>query len=464
MRAKFVTATIVGYTIVIALHVVGLLLVVRSLDDTADAGRMRLMAEEDRTTTTERLRASSELIVAAGRGYIISGDPSFLAKAEAAEQRFSEYLELLRSSERSDPLSGPLLDDIERAEREFQASHDRIVAIRDELHDQRELAERFEKELLPQRRSLAAALALFTAHAHERLERVYEQGEHEQDRRVRAVLGLSAVVLAFTVALAALFSFMSARMYRREQDVLRRAERAAAMRDEMLGVVAHDLRNLLGPIMMRASLLRRGTDRQQSETHAGAIEDVVRRMEFLIRGLLDVASLDAGKFSIAPGRVEVAALLEDTTTLFSGLAATKAVVLRSHLDGVDLAVHADRERVLQILANLVGNAIKFTPRAGTVAISAHAEDMSIRFSVCDEGPGISAEHLPHVFERFWKHEGAGPKGTGLGLFIAKSLVDAHGGRIWAESDAEHGSKFHFTLPRFQPPRGVQVSSGARAPT
>lgn len=231
---------------------------------------------------------------------------------------------------------------------------------------------------------------------------------------------------------------------RRENARLKHA--AVAMRDQVLGVVAHELRNLLGPIGMRAALVRTGASLEQAQTHGAAIEDVVRRMGSLVEGLLDVASLDAGKFAVVPARCEVQALLHDTNALFGGVAAAKSIALRLRVDDPALALCCDRERVLQILANLVGNALKFTPRKGLVDVSVHARDGSVRFAVSDQGPGISPEHLPRLFDRFWKDDATRVKGTGLGLFIAKSLVDAQGGRIWLESARGGGTTFYFTLP------------------
>jgi signal transduction histidine kinase len=213
----------------------------------------------------------------------------------------------------------------------------------------------------------------------------------------------------------------------------------------------------MAPVAMRAALVRKGVDVEDAKAHAAAIEDVVRRMETLMRGLLDVASMDAGKLSIAPRRCEVAGLLADVEVLFTAVAAKKGIALRANSGAPDLAVHADCDRVLQVLANLVGNALKFTRRNGTVEIHVGDVDGWACFEVRDEGRGIPPEHLSHVFDRFWKHDGANSRGTGLGLFIAKSLVEAHGGEIHAHSEIDRGTTFSFTLP-------LDVSPSARGPS
>jgi signal transduction histidine kinase len=142
-------------------------------------------------------------------------------------------------------------------------------------------------------------------------------------------------------------------------------------------------------------------------------------------------------------------LLRETTEMFATLATSKQVRLEQTVKTPGLAVEADHERVLQVFSNLVGNALKFTPQGGCVTIAA---DRKARWSVSlclDTGPGIAPEHLPRIFDRFWKKDTSGTKGDGLGLFIAKGIVDAHGGRIWVESRI--GARARPSTSRFRSP-------------
>jgi signal transduction histidine kinase len=149
---------------------------------------------------------------------------------------------------------------------------------------------------------------------------------------------------------------------------------------------------------------------------------------------------------VSPDRCSVDDLLKEITDRFGALAVSKHVTLdHSGLPGVNVC--ADRERVLQVLANLVGNALKFTPSGGRVEVAATNTSSGVCFSVSDTGSGIAPDHVPHVFDRFWKHEAGGKRGTGLGLFISKGIVEAHGGRLWVESEPGHGATFRFDLPR-----------------
>jgi signal transduction histidine kinase len=171
------------------------------------------------------------------------------------------------------------------------------------------------------------------------------------------------------------------------------------------------------------------------------------RANRLIRDLLDAARIEDGKLPIEPRRADPASLIRETVELLLPQAADKP--LRLEVDAPDdlPAVCADRDRTLQVLTNLVGNAVKFTPAGGRVVARAAADASSeVRFTITDTGPGLSADELSHLFDRYWQAKKTAKLGTGLGLVIAKGIVEAHGGRIWAESEPGRGSTFHFTLP------------------
>jgi len=168
----------------------------------------------------------------------------------------------------------------------------------------------------------------------------------------------------------------------------------------------------------------------------------------LCESLLDGASLDSGVLSLRRGPCQVAGLLEETAELFAPSAARSGIEIKVVPVSTSIVAHADRERVLQVLANLVGNAIKVQPSGGLVLLSAtRVEGAEARLSVEDRGPGIDKKDLPRLFERFWQGEVGGlTKGSGLGLHIARGIVEAHAGRIWVASEPGRGSTFHLTLP------------------
>ena len=227
------------------------------------------------------------------------------------------------------------------------------------------------------------------------------------------------------------------------------AQRANQARNEVLGVVSHDLRNPLSAIAMCARVLRE----TPPETEAGraelltTISESVETMNRLIQDLVDVASIERGQLSLerapaTPGRV-----VDRAVHMFDVEAATHGITL-SRAVSTDLPeLVVDESRLVQVLANLIRNAIKFTPDGGRISVGAEAADGVVRFSVADTGLGIDPSLHQRIFDRYWHAStGARKRGTGLGLSIAKGIVEAHGGRLTVESEVGVGSTFSFTLP------------------
>ncbi len=226
------------------------------------------------------------------------------------------------------------------------------------------------------------------------------------------------------------------------------AEAATRARDELTAIVSHDLRNPLGAVLMAAGVLRnlQGTD-PRSARNVEIIHRSAGQMNRLIGDLLDLATLEAGHLKIDVQPQNVSNLLGDAFEQFKPLVTAKGLRWNTR-PAPSGSVVCDRQRILQILSNLVGNATKFTPEGGSITLSADNVGEEVRFSVTDTGQGISAENLPHVFDRYWQAKNRGRVGgVGLGLAIVYGLVQAHGGRVWAESTVGVGTTFSFTLKR-----------------
>jgi signal transduction histidine kinase len=239
---------------------------------------------------------------------------------------------------------------------------------------------------------------------------------------------------------------------------------AVRAREEVLAIVSHDLRNPLNAITLATQLLEMspaigGEDREQLETIAIS----AKRMKRLIEDLLDVTRLEGGKqLPIDPARVEVDSLMTEAQELFKAQAADSSITLQCIAgDGVP-PVYADRHRIMQVLSNLIGNAMKFTPAGGLVTCTAEAQGDTVLFSVGDTGPGIPAEHLDDIFNPYWQAKRTARMGAGLGLPIAKGIVESHGGRIWVESEPGVGTKFSFTLPVYREEVAAAVSDSSAA--
>ena len=218
--------------------------------------------------------------------------------------------------------------------------------------------------------------------------------------------------------------------------------------NEVLAVVSHDLRNPLNIISAGASLLDGG---QHSEHERAEILRIIKsasdRMERLLADLLALARLDGGQsLPVSPAPLDLGPLLEEVRGAFAYAAQRNRRRLECRMTGTLPSVQADRDRIHQGLSNRVGNALKFTPTGGTVTIEAEAVPGEVRCSVRDTGPGLTEEEMDRLFDPFWQAEKTARLGFGLGLKIAKCIVEAHGGSLSVESAPGAGSTFSFTLP------------------
>jgi len=187
-------------------------------------------------------------------------------------------------------------------------------------------------------------------------------------------------------------------------------------------------------------------ERVQERRQVEIVRRAADRMNRMIQDLLDVKRMESGRLAIDAKPESAIGLINDTIDMLRPLAAGSTIRLEANIEEELPAVLADSARIQQVLSNLVGNAVKFTPRNGRISITAEKTDGAVRFGVIDTGPGIPAEQLPHIFGRFWQAKPADRRGIGLGLAIAKGIVEAHGGNIWVESHVGLGSTFYFTLP------------------
>lgn len=244
----------------------------------------------------------------------------------------------------------------------------------------------------------------------------------------------------------AAIAFDNVRLYGEAQEALR-------AREDLLAIVSHDLRNPLGVVLASSALLLKSSLPPEREERARrqveAIQRAGNRMNRLIRDLLDFASIQAGHLSVSTRPQAVGDMVAEVLETLEPLAAAKSQRLHADVPP-GMEMRCDHDRVIQLFSNVVGNAIKFTPDAGEIRITASVDPEDgrrVRFAVTDTGPGIPADELPHVFDRYYQARRKNRDGIGLGLTIARGIVEAHGGRIWVESQGEEGkgSTFLFTL-------------------
>lgn len=223
----------------------------------------------------------------------------------------------------------------------------------------------------------------------------------------------------------------------------RERDEAVRRRDELLEVVSHELKNPLSSVQMSAEvLLDKLSPDDKLRKPAGVVMRSADRMAALVQNLLDLAAIDADRLTVDIRAEDLAALAEETVEMLRPLAADRAQTLALELPPQRTQVACDRERMVQILGNLVGNAIKYAPRSATITVTVGATTLTVR----DTGPGIAREHLPRIFDRYWRAEQSTRTNQGLGLFITKRLVEAQGGTLTVESEPGNGATFRVTLP------------------
>jgi signal transduction histidine kinase len=263
--------------------------------------------------------------------------------------------------------------------------------------------------------------------------------------------GPADVRFAEEIAMRVALSIENARLYLA-------AQRATQARDDLLGVVAHDLRNPLNSILIATSQLHRAPGQPEA---CARIQRSAKRMSHLIGDLLDVTCMESGALTLELEKVNADQVVSDSIDAHAGLANSASLDLRQDASGPLTSVWADPHRLMQVFENLIGNAIKFTPAGGRISVGAAHEDGEVRFWVSNTGGEIAAEDMSHLFDRFWQGNKTRRHGAGLGLPIAKGIVEAHHGRIWVRSSPGEGTTFSFTIPVTQEPDsriGVDVSA------
>ena len=260
----------------------------------------------------------------------------------------------------------------------------------------------------------------------------------EPDRAFKAILARQCALAFGRVAREGVL----ARLYREERDAHLEAEQATRAREEILSVVSHDLRNPLNAIMMGATALLATGSGPRQRSISERIHRQAAGMARLIEDLVDFAGIEAGQLALRRAAHPPDQIIAAVSDLFGPLVEERGLRFAVEVPPGMTAFDCDSDRVVQVLSNLVSNALKVTPRGGTIAVGVRPDRV---FYVRDTGPGIAPDELPKLFERYWRSKSSHYKGAGLGLSIARGIVAAHGGTIWAESEPGAGSTFLFSL-------------------
>jgi signal transduction histidine kinase len=239
------------------------------------------------------------------------------------------------------------------------------------------------------------------------------------------------------------------RLYETERGARAHAEEIARAREDIITVVSHDLRNPMTSILANAGIIKRKLVQGDADTVRACVETIERsvsQMDSLVNDLLDTARIQAGNLAVDMRVEDVRSLLQQIAEQFRPVLGAKQQVLEIAVQADVTCARCDRQRVFRVFSNLIGNASKFSPAGMTITVEASARPGEILFGVADHGCGISSDQQAHIFEPYWQASQERKLGLGLGLAIAKGIVEAHGTRIWVESQVGTGSRFLFTLP------------------
>jgi signal transduction histidine kinase len=395
---------------------------------------------------SERLRYYAESMISNTRGFLFTGDRSmFLPKMYEARAEFHKLFsniyqdELLGQSALSKKKS--ILSKIEAIELQYEAILNQALRMRESRAD----INKIRKFLLSKGQFLREALN-DSLDQLVLLERSYLVNAKEDANRIESKIQKTlGFVIAVSILVLLGFVFFIVRLTRESKNLLDKERKAVRSRDDILAIVSHDLKNPLSSIDLNAQLLLR-SENAATKKFGMMIEKSSTTMRSLIQDLLDHTKLEAGHLSLDLKEYELNLILADAKVVLEPLALQKAIRLEFELLDKTICIFCDRQGLLRIISNLVGNAIKFTREGGRIKVRAFPDPKALVIEVSDTGPGITPEEIPHLFDRYWQAKQTARQGTGLGLAIVKGLVEAHGGRIWVKSQIGEGSVFSFTLP------------------
>jgi signal transduction histidine kinase len=427
----------IASALVIVVTALTAILALRATTDNVESVTQRFAASSD---IVQQLPLRAEQLVATSRGLLLTGHDQYRRRFDALDAELEGSLRRLEITAAT--AGNTQLIAVQRDAAEYVAAVSRAAHERAETGDLRQIVELFDDELAPRRAAFERSVAEFARDEQTRLDSSLKHAERLTHRVQITLAFAAAIAIAIGVVLASVVQRRLASQFERVQAANVVATRAAAAHKELLAIVSHDLRNPLNAIVLGAGLLR---ETHRGERHVETIANAAERMQHLIEELVDVARIETGAVQLRTERFEVGRALELAIGMFADAAKQRSVRLRA---ASSVAwVCADRERILQVLSNLIANALRFVSPGGDIDVTAARAGDRVRFAVADTGPGILDEDAAHVFDRHWRGAaGAQRAGLGLGLFICKGLVEAHRGRIGLDSCLGKGATFWFELP------------------
>ena len=406
----------------------------------------------DELASVQRLRLQAEKIVAATRGYLLTGEHSYQLGADAAQVELDAQLDELRARQ-LDVESDREAAAVSRSARAYALASTRAASQRSSATLDK-LVTYFDDTLQSQRTSFESSVDTFASHQRASFDVALDHARSVARTAQLAVVIAAVAAMAIAISLATAVIRRLTLQFVRLREAHAAADAAAAAREEMLAVVSHDLRNPLHAIILGTAMMDEVARDERGRRQVRIVHNAATRMQHMVDELLVAAQLDAREIELHYESCTPQRLLVETRELFQARAKEREIDLATR--GTEVAIVGDHERLLEVLSNLVGNALKFTPPGGQIVITAEPCERAVRFAVADSGPGIAPEQVPHLFDRYWQgSKGNARTGLGLGLYICKRLVEAHHGAIGVDSTLGSGTTFWFDVP---------ASDGSRAMT
>ena len=435
---KFEYILAVLLTLIVVIFIYGRQLVFHEMDVNHRQSVDDMEYHFERISSGQYLRNLSHLINIHSVNYVLRKDINDKQRLSETMDVFHKTIQKLKTNEDSD-----LLDDIKDVQDEKINYLKRLVPLSfdDRL---KELSRPKLRELNTRLREDEERLIDLER---EKYQEESEQVDESRRKMVQEITLTSTILLFLTIGLSALIIFFGKRIRLQSQGRLT----AIRSRDDVLSVVSHDLKNPLGTIKLNTQMAMRNLtsaspNPEKAVKNLDGIQKAVFIMQTLIQDLLEMRRIESGKMELEVKEENLNELIVEAEALLNPMAEKRSIAITNTLPATPLMVKCDKIRVLQILSNLLSNALKFSSDGGKVEVRVLNEGDKIHLAVADQGPGIPEKDIPHLFDRFWQAKATAKQGTGLGLSIAQGLVQAHGGRIWVESKVNRGTTFHFTLP------------------
>lgn len=419
-----------------------------SLDKIVEEKNDLVSVHAEELILAQKLHYEISIQFAAMPIYVLSGDESVLSSFDRNREEFVRVLTILKRKP-NNQAERKLLDEISLAEKKMHDSAARGIAMSRSGASAQEVNEFFRSlKPLDDSRDLPSLLQTLV----DTKMREFQNAKKEDgnlSKRVLIFLGAASIICIIFAGVITSLIIKNINHKRRSEE---KEAYISNARKEIIDTVSHDLKNPLSSIKLGLQYVERKLTRNTScndvEVEKGMtiIFRSVDKMEKMVSDLLDHTKLEAGKLLLEPTECDLARFTKEVIEQFRPIAYSKNIKLTSELINNGKIIHCDQGRVEQVLSNIIGNALKFTPEGGEIHVGMSFREDAVVISIRDSGHGMSKDQLDHVFDRYWQVQETSKHGTGLGLAIAKIVVETHHGKIWAESELGKGSTFHFSLP------------------